>query len=115
MALLDKMNQSYLQQVGHQPQLESSIASMEVAFRMQTEAPEVFDITKEAPAVRARYGFGTLENPLFPGVFERAATAEFALSVVDGRSPAPVLAAAMAAPAPEGLRTVLPVGFPDGA
>lgn len=27
------------------------------------------------PAVRERFGFGTLENPLFPGVFERAATA----------------------------------------
>jgi uncharacterized protein (DUF1501 family) len=56
LALLDKMNRSYLQQVGHQPQLESSIASMEVAFRMQMEAPEVFDITKESEAVRARYG-----------------------------------------------------------
>jgi len=28
-----------------------------------------------APGVRERYGFGTLENPLFPGVFARAATA----------------------------------------
>lgn len=28
-----------------------------------------------APAVRARHGFGNFENPLFPGVFERAATA----------------------------------------
>jgi acetoin utilization protein AcuC len=28
-----------------------------------------------APDVRERHGFGTLENPLFPGVFERAATA----------------------------------------
>ena len=27
------------------------------------------------PAVRERHGFGTFENPLFPGVFERAATA----------------------------------------
>jgi acetoin utilization protein AcuC len=27
------------------------------------------------PAARERYGFGTLENPLFPGVFARAATA----------------------------------------
>src|SRR6266581_4927376 len=44
LALLDKMNRSYLQQVGYQPQLESSIAAMEVAYRMQTEAPEVFDI-----------------------------------------------------------------------
>ena len=29
-------------------------------------------VTREA---RERYGFGTLENPLFPGVFARAATA----------------------------------------
>jgi acetoin utilization protein AcuC len=28
-----------------------------------------------APAARERFGFGTLENPLFPGVFTRAATA----------------------------------------
>jgi acetoin utilization protein AcuC len=27
------------------------------------------------PAARERYGFGNFENPLFPGVFERAATA----------------------------------------
>ena len=27
------------------------------------------------PEVRKRYGFGTLSNPLFPGMFERAATA----------------------------------------
>jgi len=27
------------------------------------------------PAIRERYGFGSFENPLFPGVFERAATA----------------------------------------
>jgi acetoin utilization protein AcuC len=27
------------------------------------------------PGVRARHGFGNFENPLFPGVFERAATA----------------------------------------
>src|SRR4029434_3993325 len=56
LALLDKMNQSYLKQTGTQPQLESSIASMEVAFRMQMEAPEVFDIGKESAATRARYG-----------------------------------------------------------
>jgi acetoin utilization protein AcuC len=27
------------------------------------------------PSIRRRHGFGTFENPLFPGVFERAATA----------------------------------------
>ena len=56
LSLIDKMNQSYLQRIGHQPQLESSIASMEVAYRMQMEAPDIFDITKESEATRARYG-----------------------------------------------------------
>jgi hypothetical protein len=56
LALLDKMNRSYLREVGPQPQLESSIASMEVAYRMQTEAPEIFDISRENEATRARYG-----------------------------------------------------------
>lgn len=56
LALIGKMNQSYLQRIGHQPQLESSIASMEVAFRMQTEAPGIFDINKESEATRGRYG-----------------------------------------------------------
>ncbi|HXZ96318.1 MAG TPA: acetoin utilization protein AcuC [Burkholderiales bacterium] len=45
------------------------------------------DTRKVAPAVRQRHAIGTMENPLFPGVFERAATsvggsiraAEFAL------------------------------------
>jgi hypothetical protein len=32
------------------PQLEATIASMETAYRMQTEAPEVFDIRKETEA-----------------------------------------------------------------
>ena len=31
---------------------------MEIAFRMQTEAPEAFDIRKESAATRARYGDG---------------------------------------------------------
>ena len=37
-------------------QLEGSIQSMEIAFRMQTEAPEVFDLSQESPAVLERYG-----------------------------------------------------------
>jgi hypothetical protein len=55
-ALLDKLNRSYLTDLGPQPELESNIAAMEVAFRMQTEAPEIFDIAKEPESVRARYG-----------------------------------------------------------
>jgi hypothetical protein len=54
--LIDQMNKSYLEQVGNQPQLEAGIEAMEVAFRMQTAVPEVFDITREPESVRARYG-----------------------------------------------------------
>jgi Protein of unknown function (DUF1501) len=56
LALLEKLNRSYLEQVGPQPQLEAGISAMEVAFRMQMEAPEVIDITKESEQVRSRYG-----------------------------------------------------------
>jgi hypothetical protein len=41
------------------PQLEASIESMEVAYRMQTEAPEVFDIRKETKATLELYGPGS--------------------------------------------------------
>jgi hypothetical protein len=40
------------------PQLEARIQSMETAFRMQTEAPDILDIRKEKPDVRASYGEG---------------------------------------------------------
>ena len=56
LALLGKLNRMYLKEVGPQPELESMIQSMEVAYRMQTEAPEVYDIAKESEATRARYG-----------------------------------------------------------
>jgi len=41
------------------PQLEAAIQSMEVAYRMQTEAPEVFDIRKETEATLKLYGPGS--------------------------------------------------------
>jgi hypothetical protein len=41
------------------PQLEAAIQSMEVAYRMQTEAPEVFDIRKETKATLDLYGPGS--------------------------------------------------------
>ena len=40
------------------PQLEAAISSMEVAYRMQTEAPDVFDIRKESQATLELYGPG---------------------------------------------------------
>src|SRR5579872_727110 len=58
LSLLEKLNQMQIRSTGPDPQLESSIQSMEIAFRMQTEAPEVFDTRKESPATHARYGDG---------------------------------------------------------
>ena len=37
-------------------QLETRIESFEMAFKMQTEATDAFDISKESPATRAMYG-----------------------------------------------------------
>ncbi|MBI3679327.1 MAG: DUF1501 domain-containing protein [Acidobacteria bacterium] len=56
--LLGKLNRMHLKREGADPQLESRIESMEIAYRMQTEAFEAFDITKEPQAVRERYGDG---------------------------------------------------------
>lgn len=41
------------------PQLEAAIQSMEIAYRMQTEAPSVFDIRKESEATLKLYGPGS--------------------------------------------------------
>lgn len=56
LSLLSKVDRMYLNRVGHQPDLEAGLETMEVAFRMQTEAPGVFDISKESEKTRARYG-----------------------------------------------------------
>jgi hypothetical protein len=56
--LLGKLNRLQLEREGPDPQLEASIQAMEIAFRMQAEAPEVLDIAKESEATRARYGQG---------------------------------------------------------
>ena len=56
--LLSKLNRIEMKRDGEDPQLEASIQSAEIAYRMQSEAPEVFDITREPEAVRARYGDG---------------------------------------------------------
>ena len=56
--LLKDLNEGYLEQLQSAPELEATVQSMEVAFRMQTEAPEVFDLSKESQATRERYGDG---------------------------------------------------------
>src|SRR3989442_7068559 len=60
--LLQQMNQAHLEQREHDEQLEARIASLEIAFRMQSEAQEAFDISKESTAVRSLYGEGEFAN-----------------------------------------------------
>ena len=54
--LWEKLNRLDLERRGPDSQLEGRIQSMEVAFRMQAEALDAFDVTKETEAVRQRYG-----------------------------------------------------------
>ncbi|MCA9061430.1 MAG: DUF1501 domain-containing protein [Planctomycetaceae bacterium] len=56
--LLRAMNQQHLEQRPGDSQLEARIQSFELAFRMQTEAAEAFDITREPRHVLERYGDG---------------------------------------------------------
>ena len=54
--LLKELNTGHLAERAGDSNLEAAIQSMETAFRMQTEVPEVFDVMKEPEKVRARYG-----------------------------------------------------------
>jgi hypothetical protein len=60
--LLQQMNQAHLEQRGRDEQLEARIASLEMAFRMQGEAQEAFDIGRETQATRRLYGEGEFAN-----------------------------------------------------
>src|SRR5262249_24894577 len=56
LALLQKVNRAHLAQRQGDDQLEARIASLEMAFRMQGEAQEAFDLGRESPATRKLYG-----------------------------------------------------------
>ena len=54
-----KLNEQHKAERPEDAALESRIQSFELAFRMQTEAADVFDISKEPEAIRQMYGTGT--------------------------------------------------------
>ena len=56
--LLQKLEKIRAEDTGADQQVEAVIQSMEVGYRMQTEAPEVFDIRKESQATLDLYGPG---------------------------------------------------------
>ena len=58
--LLDALNRAQMEREPvKDPKLEATIQSMETAYRMQTEAPDVFDIRSESPATLKLYGVGS--------------------------------------------------------
>jgi hypothetical protein len=56
--LLQQLNQKHLQQREGDAQLESRIQSFELAYRMQIDATDAFDVNKEPESIRAMYGEG---------------------------------------------------------
>jgi hypothetical protein len=60
--LLNRMNQLHLAERGGDGQLEARIQSLEIAFRMQAEAQDTFDIRQEPESVRKEYGEGEFAN-----------------------------------------------------
>ena len=56
--LLQKLNRAHQNNREADDQLDSRIRSFELAYRMQMEASDAFDITKESPRVLEMYGSG---------------------------------------------------------
>ena len=55
---LQKLNRAHQNTRDGDDQLDSRIRSFELAYRMQMEASDAFDVTKESPRVREMYGSG---------------------------------------------------------
>lgn len=56
--LVLKLNRQHQEQRTNDPQLEARIQSLELAYRMQMEATDAFDLNKEAKSIREQYGPG---------------------------------------------------------
>jgi hypothetical protein len=53
---IQQLNELHRSERAGDPQLDARIQSLELAFRMQSEATDAFDITKEPESVRKMYG-----------------------------------------------------------
>lgn len=58
--LMGKLNREHLQDRASEPDLTARIESFELAYRMQTDASDLLDLSKESAATRIQYG---LDNP----------------------------------------------------
>jgi hypothetical protein len=60
--LIGQLNQRHLERHAGHSELEGRIKTYELAFRMQTAAPEVFDLTKETEESKKLYGIDIKES-----------------------------------------------------
>jgi hypothetical protein len=58
LALLQELNREHMERRQREADLEARIQSFELAFRMQTEAGDAFDVSQEPESIRAMYGPG---------------------------------------------------------
>jgi hypothetical protein len=58
--LIQKLNESHLQERSGASELEARIHAYELAFRMQTEAPGIVDLSREPESIKKLYG---LDDP----------------------------------------------------
>jgi hypothetical protein len=56
--VLNRLNEMHRDARGGDPNLDARIHSLEIAFRMQTEAQEAFDLSREKQSTREEYGKG---------------------------------------------------------
>jgi hypothetical protein len=62
--LVHQLNELHSQNLQKDAQLEARLQAYEMAFKMQTEATDAFDINKEPPAMRELYGRTTQGNQM---------------------------------------------------
>lgn len=65
--LLQQLNQRHLEARGSDPLIEARIQSFELAYRMQSEATDAFDVSREPQHIRAMYGDTTYGRQVLIG------------------------------------------------
>lgn len=63
--LLGSLNKKHLEQRAGRSELEARMASYELAYRMQSEVPEILDLKGENPKTLEDYGIGTARTDSF--------------------------------------------------
>jgi hypothetical protein len=63
--LLKELNETHMAEREEDSRLSARIESFELAFRMQMQAPEAFDVSRESAVTRKLYGIGESTTDIF--------------------------------------------------